>query len=173
MKVILNTAEKRLCNYIARCRTELSREVIPINDNLVATNPHNIIEEEGVMGELAFCKIMQVYPEEIFDPSVKSAERGTDPGDLNINNICIDIKTTKYRNGRLICRSINKAINLIILMTGEKGEYTFSGGLWSADMYSEERWGSHQALGGGRPCYLAEQHELIQPDELIRQIKEA
>ena len=170
MKVTLNEAEKRLCLYIARSRNAASREVAPADALRVSQDDPITIDYEGAMGELSLSKILNIYPTEIFDPSVKSSSAGSDRGDLTFNGVCIDVKTTKYANGRLICRTKNPAIDLIILMTGKDGNYEMKGGMWSADMYSRERFGVHSVLQNDRQCYLAEQHELIKPDDLLAQL---
>lgn len=170
MKVTLNEAEKRLCLYIARSRNAASREVAPADALRVSQDDPITIDYEGAMGELSLSKILNIYPTEIFDPSVKSSSAGSDRGDLTFNGVCIDVKTTKYASGRLICRTKNPAINLIVLMIGANGNYEMKGGMWSVDMYLQERFKSHQSLGHGKPCYLAEQRELIKPDDLLAQL---
>lgn len=170
MNVILNEAEKRLCLYIARSRNAASREVAPVDANRVSQDDPITIDYEGAMGELSLSKILNIYPTEIFDPSVKSSSTGSDRGDLTFNGVCIDVKTTKYTSGRLICRTKNPTIDLIILMTGKNGSYEMKGGMWSADMYKPERFKAHPVLQHNRPCYLAEQHELIKPEDLLAQL---
>lgn len=165
MKIKLSENEIRLCEFIAKQRRESNR----------AANVHDSIKErgsdpwhlecEGVMSELAFSLAMDKYPTEIFLTDIRSAANGEDRGDVTINGICIDVKSTKYRSGQLLCVKRNPSIDLIVLLIGEKGSYELSGGMWAKDIYQEHRYGTTNKIP--YPCYKASQEELLTTEQVL------
>jgi len=117
------------------------------------------------MSELAFCKLINTYPYDIFNVQPRSVANNEDNGDLIFNGYCIDVKVTKYQTGKLISVSKNNAVSLIVMMIGEHGTYRLAGGMLSDDMYSDERYGL--PAGFSKPCYWAEQIDLIEPSALL------
>jgi hypothetical protein len=155
----LNELEIAVCTHIAKLRKQSNRKANP-NDPVAnaGLEPH-YIEREGVLSELAFSKLVNVYPEELFIVSNRSVTRGEDNGDLTVNGVCIDVKTTKHQSGRLVSFRKNPNVDLIVLMTGENGYYRFAGGLPSDDMYQQYRWGIPSKMK--QYCFSAEQEELM------------
>ena len=168
MKIKLNEAEKRLCSFVARSRNAAAREVAPEDALRVSSQDPMFVDYEGAMGELAFSKLLGVYPTEIFEIYHRSSFVGEDPGDLTFNGLVIDVKTTVHKNGRLVSMRKNPAINMFVLVTGRDGEYEVAGGMWSADLYLESRYGMPPRFT--RQCYSATQDELMTPDQLMQVI---
>lgn len=161
----LNTVEKRLCDFIARQRQANNRAITPVNHALASTEDPLYIDREGVMSELAFCKLLNTYPYEIFNVEPRSVAKGEDAGDVLFGDHCIDVKVTKHETGRLVSVSKNPAVTLLAMMIGEHGTYRFVGGMLSDEMYKDERYGTPQ--GFRKPCYTAKQNELIAPDTVL------
>ena len=82
--VSLNELEKRLAVYIGRQRTAINRTVTSANHNLAHKDPAKA-DIEGSMGELAFCKLLNTYPHDVFELSTRSAATGEDYGDVTMN----------------------------------------------------------------------------------------
>lgn len=165
MQITLSQNEKRLCEFIARERKQANRKVDP--RDIIAEHGLDpwYVECEGVMSELAFCRAMDKYPDEIFEVGCRSAAKGEDRGDATINGICIDVKSTKYQSGQLLCVKRNPSIDLIVLMTGEKGCYRLAGGMWAEDMYEDWRYGTTDKIP--YPCFKATQAELLPPKKVM------
>tara|TARA_B100001059_G_scaffold42393_1_gene34131 strand:+ start:347 stop:859 length:513 start_codon:yes stop_codon:yes gene_type:complete len=168
MHITLNEAEKRLCLFVARSRNAAAREVAPEDALRVSPKDPIFVDYEGAMGELAFSKMLGVYPTEIFEIYHRSSLNGEDPGDLTFNNLVIDVKTTIHKTGRLISFRKNPAINMFVLMTGQDGEYDLAGGMWSSDLYLPSRYGVPSGLS--KECYCATQDELLDSKQVMESI---
>lgn len=163
--VSLNELEKRLAVYIGRQRTAMNRNVTATNHKLAHEDPIKA-DIEGVMGELAFCKLLNTYPHDVFELSTRSAATGEDFGDVTMNGLRIDIKTSAYKSARLLAVTKNPNVDMLILMTGEEGVYTLAGGMMADEMYKDSRYGNH--VGLRKPCYAAEHGELMSPEDIFK-----
>lgn len=165
MIVELTPTEIQLCTDLANLRKETNRKVQP-NDRVERFGlDADYVEREGVLSELAFCKLVNSYPNEVFSIGHRSASKGEDDGDATVNGLCIDVKATKHQKGQLVSFRKNPAIDLIVLMIGENGYYRLAGGIWSQDMYQSSRWGVPEKMR--QPCYSARQEELLLPKQLF------
>ena len=99
------------------------------------------------------------------DEELRSAKNNEDDGDVTINGICIDVKTTKHQTGRLCAMSSNPSIDLLVMMVGENGYYRLAGGMPAEDMYRSNRWGIPSGMKS--PCYSAVQEELMTPKQVF------
>lgn len=117
------------------------------------------IDIEGVAGELAFCKMFNVYPD-------TNTESWADY-DLVLLGFTIDVKTTKYRNGKLIApywKKDKKLPDYYALIIGEMPSYEFIGFIKGEDFINEKHLGD---LGHGK-TYIAEQKELTKTLQVNR-----
>ena len=158
MRIELTDFEKKIGVMIAKKRFSNARKNGIINRQISYEDPLEP-DLEGTLSELAMCKILNVYPEEVFNFNIRSVENKTDNGDLKYKGKCLDVKATKYKSGRLIATQKNDAVDYLCLMTGSKGEYNFAGAMNAKDFYTEARWGKHDKLRVS--CYCASQEELI------------
>jgi hypothetical protein len=163
--VSLNELEKRLAVYIGRQRTAINRTVTSANHNLAHKDPAKA-DIEGAMGEMAFCKLLNTYPHDVFELSTRSAATGEDYGDVTMNGLRIDVKTTAYKSARLLASTKNPNVDIIVLMTGEEGVYTLSGGMIADELYKDSRYGIH--VGLRKPCFSAEHNELTSPGDVFK-----
>jgi len=139
----LNCIEQVLVQDVARQRCGGGRA-----DMKVSGRGDAEICLEGVGGELAFCRLFGVYPEQVF----YLGPTGDDPGDAEIDGFRIDVKTSKRHDADLIAAQ-HKAVGRIpihALMTGSFPEYVFRGFAWSGDLLEERQL---VELGYG-PTYL-------------------
>ena len=164
MQATLSAVEKEIAKYLATQRKKANRQVNPRDHVQEFGLEANYIEQEGVMSEIAFCKMFNIYPEQALEIGFRSATAGQDNGDAIINGICIDVKTTKHQKGQLVCFRKNPAVDLVVLLTGERGCYRLAGGMFSEDIYVNRRWGIPDKMR--QYCYSAVQEELLTPAQV-------
>ena len=153
----LNNLEIEIGSIIAKKRNSNNKKN-NVKSNLVISDEEKA-DREGLLSELAFCRIAKVYPHEVFRIGYTSKKFGGDKGDAFVGNLSIDVKSTTYLSGRLISMSDNKLIDYFALMIGENGAYTLKGLMPRSELCVEKRFGHHQIFR--RPCYMAEQDELL------------
>lgn len=154
MKIHLNEIEQRLVKYIAKSRFEVNRNNNVTNSRKGGQSDY-LTDLDGFGGEFAFCKLFNIYP----DLEVKVTSQETDQGDCLLNNFKIDVKTTKYKTGKLICALWkNRAVDYYALMVGEFPQYEFKGFAKANDVKKEE---NIVDLGHGK-VFALPQSKLIQ-----------
>lgn len=152
MKVTLNEQEVRLAKFIARERSKFNRDN-GVTDAKVCNEKSEKIEEEGMGGEIAFCKIFNIYP----DLRVENVNTSNDNGDCEYKGHRVDVKTTSYRNGMLITVPWKKdTVDYYALMVGEMPTYEFKGFAKSSDLKNKNKL---RHLGYNE-VYCMEQNEL-------------
>lgn len=154
--ITLSKGEQRLVRGWARMRYELIRER-GITDQLRSDEKGIENEINSFGAELAFCKYFNLYPD--FSTEPHSAANGTDPGDCWFTSgESIDIKTTRYQNGRLLAMptKAGSGTDFYALMTGSFPTYVFRGIMSGKELLLQERLGN---LGRGEG-YMATQEEL-------------
>lgn len=166
-KIILNLGEQEVAKLVANLK--LQHEIdIGKGDNItkITNDSNEKIRLEGVASEIAFCKLFNIMPDLSFEH--KSSFDNTDPGDTKLHtNHIVDIKSTKYKNGRLISspwKKSNTNIDLYALMIGEFPEYTFKGFITHDEFFKKERL---QTFTKGKPAYVVEQYELKELEKLL------
>lgn len=125
--VELCEAEQRLAKYLAAERERMNRDGGVTNSRV---GPQSDAETDltGIGAELAFCRIMNVYPDLTLGPRKGGAD-GWWAG-----RAC-DVKGSRYPDGKLLARPTKlerHGATLYALMTGEFPSYVFRG-LTSAD----------------------------------------
>lgn len=90
---------------------------------------HQDVEINGIGAEVAFCKLLNIYPD--MSIHTRSASNGTDTGDAVLpNGFRVDIKTTKYKSGKLLVLPWQKGnVDFYVLMIGEFPNYEFKGAI--------------------------------------------
>lgn len=167
MNIELNELEIQIGTSIAKKRYASNRKGKVKNTLLVKTKKEKIaLDIEGVLSELAFCKIAQVYPSEVFDIGLRSKKNGKDLGDAFLGGVAVDVKSTKTQTGRLISMFNNKNVDFYALMIGEEGSYRLAGLMESDVLCVDSRWGHHGVFK--KPCFKAEQDELIPWDKFVK-----
>jgi hypothetical protein len=98
--VILSEEEIKIAKFLGKKRRESARAGFVKDTQIGKQNPIDI-DVDGVLAELAFAKCFNLYP----DLSVGPRSGGAD---FTVNNKTIDIKATRYVNGKLLA-TIKKA----------------------------------------------------------------
>ena len=167
--ITLTHAELRTSAFIGKSRNKKSRDSGVFDSSVSDTHMIDII---GAEAELAFAKLCNLYPKDFMTLGTRSKAEGTDDGDLNIDGVCVDVKTTTHKNGMLLSNSKHTSgIDLFALMI-KKGEDTFQlkGFMLATELIVEDRFG--RADGKlKRPTYVAKQDELYCYKTAVRKLK--
>ena len=156
MFIELTEAEQIFARELAANRTASARAGGQVNMKGSGQSQEQV-ELEGVGAELAFCKLMNVYPD---------TGNGPRPEDCHLpDGRRVDVKATQHENGHLLAVRWKKpgAVHVYVLMIGEFPRYRCVGFLPSDDLLREERL---REMGGGL-VYAASQDELQRIEQLL------
>jgi hypothetical protein len=159
--VILLSAFEQDCSKALAARRTSVNDGNGIPDKRVSTKDTRI-EMQGLGGELAFCKLFNVFPD--FSLVTPSAEKGTDNGDAILpGGIRVDVKSTDYDDGHLIATPAKKnaPIDLFALMVCQYPKYIFKGFMTKSQLLTEDRYSPDRFHG-----YAAKQNDLKELFEL-------
>lgn len=147
--VILNEIELATCRLFGNLRSMTSRSH-NVNDVQMGKNDPLLIDEIGIIGEYAFCKYWNIF----FDVSMNPRSGGRD---CLLNNKRFDIKSTTYKNGKLI-RTLkeNEDVDYYALAIVDKNIVIFPG-YASKNQLCQSK--NVKDLGYGN-SYVMEQSEL-------------
>jgi hypothetical protein len=132
MNVTLDQSEIKICEWIAKNRYASNRNG-GVSDKKIGPQSCEETDLEGICGEFAFCKAMNLYPDMSISP-----RKGGD--DVIMNGDKIDIKTTKYKTGKLLARwSKNEnPSDVYVLIIGQKPNYNIVGWCSADDLIRDE-----------------------------------
>lgn len=149
MWIVLNEVEQRLAQHLAKRRHEANRASHAVNRKMGQQSDADT-DLEGIAAEIAFCKLMNVYPDMNLDERPpEDCHRG--------DGRSVDVKTTPYASGRLIAVPWKKPnVDLFVLMVGRFPRYRCVGSMSAAELLQQKRLGD---LGHGQ-TFIAEQSEL-------------
>jgi len=162
--ISLNKAEKEICEILAKKRYDQARGNKTPNTLVKYSSDFLEADREGVYSEMAFCKMVGVYPEFVLTIAVMSVKNGKDFGDVLYKNKNIDVKSTTHEGGKLIAHSVNPNIDYYALMVGRSGDYRLAGLMKSDILCTEERYGHHKVFR--KKCFKADQEELVSLEEI-------
>lgn len=132
--VTLSEDEQYIAKYLAKKRYQTSREN-GVFDAKKGDQSNEFVDLEGISGEMAFCKIFNVYP----DMDIKVVNQTNDVGDCVYKGYSIDVKTTAHKSGRLICATWkNDNVDIYALMVGQFPTYEFRGFAMAEALKREE-----------------------------------
>jgi hypothetical protein len=157
MTVTLNKAEMRLAEFLARARHNAARAQ-GVKNQRVGDQSDYETDLEGIASEIAFCKIMNVYP----DLEVGVYERA-DAYTLQLG--AVDVKSTKYRNGKLLAHKKKGSIeppDSYALMIGEFPTYKFVGWVPAEKLLQDDNIDNEKFNGS----YKLTQPELLSVEDL-------
>ena len=120
IRITLNSAEQIVCKQLALMRYEIARAV-DRKDQQIGNQPSWQTDEDGIGGEIAASRLLNVYPSLVLKP---------DAGwDVMYRGKRIDIKTTRYKSGRLLAKlnARDDEVDVYLLVTGTFPEYDVVG----------------------------------------------
>ena len=156
-QIILNSAEQIVCKSLALMRYEIARAVNR-KDQQIGKQPSWQTDEDGIGGEIAASRLLNIYPNLVLKP---------DAGwDILYQGMKIDVKTTRYINGRLLAKlnSRDEEVDAYLLVTGAFPEYNVVGYASRDSLLSPE---NIIDLGHGKGYGLS-QEQLTPVEELIK-----
>ena len=167
----LNENELELAKTIAIARNDSNRKEGVI-DNIQDKNRTSIqIDIDGAEAELAFFKFVNEYPESFFDTTNKAKSTGTDLGDAILDNLSIDVKSTRYKTGKLIqsgAKTFKSKIDIYCLVVKEDDNtFNVKGFCPSSVLLHEDNYGKHFP---GRPCFAVPQKVLMDYDDCVKKV---
>tara|TARA_R100000951_G_C2511470_1_gene140574 strand:+ start:24 stop:548 length:525 start_codon:yes stop_codon:yes gene_type:complete len=112
MKILLTDNEYKFIEMLARGRHFLKDIVIPNRDLTRWNNTQYESDLLGVMGEYAVSKALKIP----FDTEVNLKGDGGET-DLYLGEWSIQVKATKYNNGRLVFNTVEEMKSLIDVLT--------------------------------------------------------
>ena len=118
--------------------------------------PTEQTDVEGMGGELAYCKLMNLYP----DLETSPTEMPTYDCVSRLG-VRIDVKTTKHRAGKSLhliapLAKAKRPPDKYVLVLGEIPTYSIVGEVWAVDLLHE---GNLKDFGYGN-CYALDQSQL-------------
>jgi len=149
--VQLTHAEVITCRIIGNTRALAARSANVV-DKRMSDQSGIHLDEDGVIGEFAFCKHKNIF----FDPSA-SPRSGS--FDCLLLDKRLDIKTTRYANGRLIAtmkKNPDVDVFVLAIYDAKTHRVTFPGYVLADQLYRPE---NVRDLGHG-PGYAIEQKNL-------------
>lgn len=131
MIIKLNEAEQLIAKFIAKERYDSARKK-NIKDLKMGKQSNWETDLEGIGGEIAACKYFGVYPDYVLTPVGATAFSKFDLITKKGNKV--DVKTTKYENGRLLATKKKKRgeCDAYVLVIGEFPNYRLVG--WATDV---------------------------------------
>jgi len=121
-----------------------------VNDRKMGNQSGHQIDEDGVIGEFAFCRHYNIF----FDLGV-SPRSGS--FDCILKGKRVDIKTTRYKTGKLLATTkVNPDVDIYVLAILDGYDITFAGWVEKEELISDKNL---KDLGRGLG-YSLEQSEL-------------
>ena len=158
--VSLSEAEQEICKAVATAKHAINRTG-GVENKRVGPQDDQFTDLNGFGGELAFCKLFNIFP----DFSLEIRNSSTDRGDAILPaGYTVDVKTTVYPSGKLIAAPSLKANHdLYALMTGKFPAYTFRGFISTETLHND----LYKRQMGDHLTHWAYQSELSQWWECI------
>ena len=135
MKTTLNEIEQNIAVHLAKKRISSSSERGQKNQRKSATMGAFETELEGMAAEIAFCKLHNIYIDTDLTPK--------DVDCVLHDGTSVDVKSTKHKNGKLICPHYRKkgAVDLYALLVGKFPSYELVGYATSDELMRPENLG--------------------------------
>ena len=144
----LDEGEQRVARGLGKLRAEANRTAGVVDQKRSASSGVEI-DIDGIGAELAFAKLMNVYPDLGISPRQGSA-------DAELAGVRIDVKTTRHPHGRLFAMPHKTGIDLWVLVVGVFPTYEIKGVYDTKRLFVAERL---RNLGRG-DNYVVEQSDL-------------
>tara|TARA_R110000824_G_scaffold7972_4_gene36377 strand:- start:786 stop:1283 length:498 start_codon:yes stop_codon:yes gene_type:complete len=152
MVITLTSAEQTVAKSLAVMREQIARAIGRV-DQQIGKQAGWETDEQGIGGEFAAARAYNVFP---------CLELKPDAGfDLMVKGKKIDVKTTKYRTGRLLAKLNQRddEVDIFLLVTGEFPTFKIVGYATAKDLLKKE---NVIDLGHG-PGYALTQDQLTPP----------
>lgn len=150
MKVPITHDLRLLASVWGGFRTFVSRSG-NVKDAKMGPQSGQEIDYDGIIGELAFCQLMNVWPD-------LGMTNRSGSYDCVVKGKRIDIKTTRRADGRLLCRlKDNPDVDIYVLALLNDNAVTFAGWAYKHELCKPE---NIRNLGGHGEGYALDQNQL-------------
>lgn len=148
MIIVLSDSEQFIAKSVAEQRVSSNRLAKTQNAKRSKKSDFEI-DLQGFAGELAFCKLFNVFPDFTSEP--RSAAKGQDNGDAVLNGLRVDVKTASEDKVMFWIKARKKGCaDLFALMVGQFPEYKFEGFVHHDVVFQE---GNKRTFPNGDTCY--------------------
>lgn len=149
-KVKLNAAEVALVDYVSMVRYRIDQDAGATDRQMSPRDPVEIMRD-GYAGELAACRVFNVYPDMSLHPTPGSHDFVT------VKGTKCDVKTRPTFGDLLVpVHKKGADVDVYILVIGSGVEFEVVGWAYSWEVFNEENLTD---LGHG-PTYLVKKNEL-------------
>lgn len=131
----LNPTELEIAKYLGEQKAEIGRTQIGFTED--TWYKHYL----AYCGEIAFCKLMNIYHSPLIDPSHNF---NLDKGDALWGDLKVDIKHSIYDPATLAVQkyAIDANVDIYVLVTGKGPTFKYQGAILKGDLTSEENFGN-------------------------------
>jgi len=130
--VTLTPSEAKVVRILAKDRYEAARQAGIANARIGPQSDENT-DLDGLGAEVVAAKFLNLYPD--LTPGPRSGG-----ADLINGRHTIDVKHTRYKNGRLLAtlKKADTPCDVYVLVTGKFPEYEIVGWAWGAELLQEQ-----------------------------------
>ena len=151
----LSDSELAVAKLLATARNEMNRTIGTTNDRRAGSKSDYLVNYEGICAELAFCRLMNVYPDLV------NGSYGA--GDCKVKQYgVVDVKYSGLIRGDLLVppKKQGRGIDTFALMVGEIPDMYFVGTADQADVFRPD----NTKMFERGLNHVVPQHELTYPD---------
>jgi len=166
LRYALTPGDRAIVERVARARSRANRSQGVGDARVQRTHAPERLDLQGFAGELAFCRLMNLRPDESIEPRSKRQGSDADADARLSDGRTVDVKTPLWNTPTtklLVQGYVRKedSADLFALMLGswEEGSYRLAGFMSKDELMRPARLRSMRA--GLSPSFAAEQHELL------------
>ena len=153
LKVTLNESEVKLVERITKDRSSFDKKKGFKDHRRAKKQTARFIETNGFGGEIAFCKLFNIFPDLVTD-------HVSDYDAILHDGTKVEIKTTEYGHGKLIARHVKSSADIYVLVTGTMPDYIVVG------FVPAEVVKAGKDTLNGKTAYIVEQKDFVPIEEL-------
>lgn len=153
LKVTLNASEVKMVERVSEDRSKYDKKQGFKDYRRAKKQSARFIETNGLGGEVAVCKLFNLFPDLITN-EVSDYDCTLHDGTK------VEVKTTQYPHGKLIARHTKSSADIYVLVTGTMPDYTVVGYVDAATVKA----GKTEL--NGKTAYIVEQKDFVPIEKL-------
>jgi hypothetical protein len=167
----LEPSEVELYTLIGKARYDSNRQA-KVTDTATKRNKNDpyAFDIIGAGGELSFFKLCELYPKQLMEISPRSMSNKTDLGDLTLDGLTIDVKTTHHKTGMLLAASSESknVIDIFALMVRLEEDLFCLKGFYPSNLLTQQENFNRSNGKLVRPCYNVGQEVLLDYKDAVK-----